>query len=97
MTGEMHKSEVTREAYPLHFAIADRLGGECKPFDQYQGPYVQTQHGKIWVCADDDSGFGFVYAEHFDAKSESFPLYEKDSDGLAAMYAEELVGTPHQD
>ncbi len=40
MTGEMIKSDVTREAYPLHFAIADELGGSVEPFDQYQGPYV---------------------------------------------------------
>lgn len=40
MTGEMHASEVTRENFPLHFAIAAALGGEVKPFDQYQGPYV---------------------------------------------------------
>lgn len=40
MTGEMHESEVTRENFPLHFAVADALGGEVKPFDQYQGPYV---------------------------------------------------------
>lgn len=40
MAGEMSAAEVTREAYPLHFAIADSFGGEVKPFDQYQGPYV---------------------------------------------------------
>lgn len=40
MTGEMVKSEVTREAYPLHFAIADEFGGSVEPFDQYQGPCV---------------------------------------------------------
>ncbi len=40
MTGEMHKSEVTREAYPLHFACADAVGGTVEPFDQYQGPYI---------------------------------------------------------
>ena len=40
MTGEMHRSEVTPEAYPTHFAIARALGGTVEPFDQYQGPYV---------------------------------------------------------
>ena len=40
MTGEMHPSEVTREAYPLHFAVADALDGTVHPFDHYQGPYV---------------------------------------------------------
>ena len=36
----MCASEVTPEAYPLHFAVAKEFGGEVKPFDQYQGPYV---------------------------------------------------------
>lgn len=97
MTGEMHRSEVTREAYPLHFAIADYLGGHVEPFDQYQGPYVGSDHGRLWICCDDDSGFGYVYAEQQDAKSESFPLYEDDSPSLAAQFAHELVGLPPED
>lgn len=40
MTGEMYASDLTEEAYPLHFAIAKACNGEVKPFDQYQGPYV---------------------------------------------------------
>lgn len=40
MTGEMFKDEVTQESYPVHFAVADSLGGTVEPFDQYQGPYV---------------------------------------------------------
>lgn len=40
MAGEMTQSEVTRESYPLHFAIADAFNGTVKAFDQYQGPYV---------------------------------------------------------
>lgn len=40
MTGEMYKSDVTEEEYPLHFAIAKALGGTVEPFDVYQGPYV---------------------------------------------------------
>ncbi len=40
MTGEMLKCEVTREAFPTHFAIADAVGGTVQPFDVYQGPYV---------------------------------------------------------
>lgn len=40
MTGEMCKADVTRDAYPLHFALADALGGTVHPFDVYQGPYV---------------------------------------------------------
>jgi hypothetical protein len=40
-TGEMSQSEADdREAWPMHHAIADALGGTVKAFDQYQGPYV---------------------------------------------------------
>lgn len=49
MTGEMSQSEVTRESFPLHFAIADKFGGEVLAFDQYQGPYVRTSRGKFWI------------------------------------------------
>ena len=38
MTGEM--TTVDRSEYPTHFAIAAALGGEVKPFDVYQGPYI---------------------------------------------------------
>ena len=38
MAGEMFKA--TREEWPSHYAIADAVGGEVKPFDVYQGPYV---------------------------------------------------------
>ena len=40
MTGEMYKDDVTREEFPVHFAIADAVGGTVEPFDVYQGPYV---------------------------------------------------------
>jgi len=42
-TGEMTQGELDatgRDEWPLHYAIADALKGEVKPFDQYQGPYV---------------------------------------------------------
>ena len=40
MAGEMTKSDLTKEDYPFHFAVAKSLGGLVKPFDLYQGPYV---------------------------------------------------------
>ena len=42
MAGEMTASEVTRENFPIHFAIADALGGTVHPFDYYQGPYIMV-------------------------------------------------------
>ena len=38
MTGEM--VTVVREEWPIHAAIAEAVGGELKPFDVYQGPYI---------------------------------------------------------
>ena len=43
MTGKMCKADVTREAFPLHFAVKDALkrrGVSVEPFDVYQGPYI---------------------------------------------------------
>ena len=40
MTGEMFAHDVTPEAFPLHFAVANALDGHVKPFDVYQGPYI---------------------------------------------------------
>jgi len=45
MTGEMcwidqNGVDSNGEEWPLHAAIAKELGGEVKPFDVYQGPYV---------------------------------------------------------
>ena len=38
MAGEMH--EARRDEWPTHFAVAEAVGGEVKPFDYYQGPYI---------------------------------------------------------
>ena len=84
MTGEMHYSEVTRDEYPWHFAIADALGGTVEPFDHYQGPYVRVDGCRVWICSDDGEA-GTVFAEPNVwegstrelgcAESEPFPLY----------------------
>lgn len=80
MTGEMSKSEVTRDAYPIHFAIADALGGEVHPFDQYQGPYVAVPHKgrarprRIWVSMICDNG-ARLYDEISDRQSSAFNPY----------------------
>ncbi len=89
MTGEMYQSDVTREAYPLHFAVADALGGVVNPFDQYQGPYVcigpdlcigQPPYaiapkglGIIRLWFQFDSGGVTVYNEANGRTSEPFP------------------------
>jgi hypothetical protein len=50
MTGEMSKQDVTRDAYPLHFAIARALNGRVEPFDVYRGPYIRIGHDRIWIA-----------------------------------------------
>lgn len=49
MTGEMSRSDVTREAYPSHFAIARVVKGTVHPFDVYQGPYILAPAGRLWI------------------------------------------------
>lgn len=56
MTGEMTKDELTREAFPLHFAAADLAdGAEVRPFDYYQGPFVNVPaQGNFWLVPDNE-------------------------------------------
>jgi hypothetical protein len=51
MTGEMCKDDVTREEFPLHFAVADAVpGASVEPWDVYQGPYIQLPgYGCYWL------------------------------------------------
>ena len=80
MTGEMSKADVTREAYPIHFAIADALGGDVRPFDVYQGPYVyvpargRMRARKFWLISED--GFDArIYDEISDRQSPRFFVF----------------------
>ena len=76
MTGEMHESEVTRESYPVHFAIADILNGTVRPFDQYQGPYILTSKGRLWLVSQ-DCVLATIYNE--DNQCESKPFFVEDT------------------
>jgi len=64
MTGEMSRSEVTRDRYPDLFQILDNLekmGASVvpEPFNVYQGPYLEC----IWKGI----GFQIWYGEHPDS------------------------------
>lgn len=83
MTGEMSKADVTREAFPVHFAIADELGGSVHPFDVYQGPYIRARGHKLWLM--DDEGFCVIYDET--THLQSVPCF----DGDAALIASDLI------
>ena len=94
MTGEMHESEVTRENFPLHFAIADALDGEVKPFDQYQGPYILTKAACLWLAPAAppyDSAFAIIYNEATDRSSAEFPLWGPDEVALAIAAARSVI------
>lgn len=88
MTGEMSRSEVTPEAYPVHFAIANALGGTVHPFDQYQGPFVSAAGHRLWLTGEGD-GFVAVYSETAHRQSQWFP--ESMGEELAPDEARELI------
>lgn len=98
MAGEMSQEEVTRESYPSFFAVADALGCGVRAFDQYQGPYVDTNGlGSLFLCSEEkvltgDNGFqvpystGLVYwyNDYNEMVSEKFPHFLDDSDYVEA-------------
>ena len=87
MTGEMSCADVTREAFPAHFAIADALGGTVHPFDVYQGPYVLARGHRLWIS--DDGNGAVVYDETTRRQSERFP--ECFAEEFAPSAAESLI------
>lgn len=94
-TGEDDSGNV----WGAHAAVARALGGELRPFDQYQGPYIALQleggSAKLWGVTEDDSGFCKWYLEYYtDGKlqeefSETFPC-SNDAAGVDEAVA--LVG-----
>ena len=111
-TGEMTQQELDangREEWPLHYAIADALGGTVKPFDQYQGPYVligsevrgqgvyapaTRMEGTVRLwISSEDGEMGVVYNEDNEKQSEPFPLYSSYAAESAVDAAQEVLGT----
>ena len=89
MTGEMNKADVTRDAFPLHFAIARALRGTVLPFDVYQGPYVRTAHGRLWLCS--NGGATTVYNEDRGTLSLPFWPYGLGATRRACKAAREVA------
>ena len=81
-TGEMSKADVTREAYPIHFAIADAVGGTVEPFDVYQGPYISTDQGKLFITVE-EGGMATVWNESTHNESNAF-FYDDESGAIDA-------------
>jgi len=47
MAGEM--THVNPDEWSTHKAVADALGGRLRPFDQYQGPYIDWMGKQIFI------------------------------------------------
>ena len=93
MAGEMTKDEVTEENYPDHFRIAKFLGGSVEPFDQYQGPYIQSPKlGRLWLEYRPEWR-GFIVGEGpvFFLDKESALAEGKQALGTIPLPPEELV------
>jgi hypothetical protein len=90
-TGEMSQGELDatgREEWPMHYNIADALGAEVKPFDQYQGPYVRVPEGRLWVTTPEGAGDGaelIVWNEHNRKSSEPFMWDDENAAVDAAL------------
>lgn len=70
MTGEMGCIDqdgydpLNKERWVIHAAVAKAVHGELKPFDVYQGPYIQTAKGALWIqCDPKDELTGIVYRD----------------------------------
>ncbi len=88
MTGEMHKSEVTKEAFPLHFKLAKKYRGRVMAFDYYQGPYVFIEgKGRIWLSSD-DGVWAYWYADYSEIASSHFPINALTARAALKAYAE---------
>lgn len=98
MAGEMSQADVTREGFPLHFAIADWCKGEVRAFDVYQGPYVRSKLGQFWIVGH-ESGECTVYNGRNRKESARFwPHWQEDemATELAVSAAEEVVARPDE-
>lgn len=90
-TGEMSQAELDengREEWPMHYNIADALGAEVKPFDQYQGPYVRVPEGRLWVTTPEGAGDGaelIVWNESNRKSSEPFMWDDENAAVDAAL------------
>jgi len=92
MTGEMNYInqngiDSNGEVWGLHAALAEACGGELKPFDSYQGPYISITgtSAKLWLVEDnqDLSGYAHVYREDTEEYAD-FDLSDTESAICAA-------------
>ncbi len=47
MASEMN--HVNPDEWPIHKAVAEALGGQLRPFDEYQGPYIEWRGRRLFL------------------------------------------------
>jgi hypothetical protein len=100
-TGEM--TSVDPEEYSTHFAIAKALGGEVKPFDVYQGPYISIG-GDVRVSdalTDPDANGPYAMAPRIKGLVRLW-ISVDENDDLCHVYNEDnekvsTIGFPYED
>jgi hypothetical protein len=107
-TGEMSQAEADDpEAWPMHHAIADALGGKVKAFDQYQGPYIligsEVRGRGVYAPAIPMKGTVRLWIQTV-GEGEELQVYNEDNEKLSQTFfwddneaaieaAKEVLGT----
>lgn len=104
MTGEVawiNKSgeDSNGEVWATHAAVAHAVGGTLEPFDKYQGPYIASPVGALWLCIVDDDAYptgaiGYVFCARYEACSLLFLAWD---DAAAGEAARGLVDSLHEE
>ena len=78
------------ESWALHAAVAKAVSGELRPFDKYQGPYIRSPKGTLWLYSD-DGYVAYVWNESTDKTSDPFPMWGKAAEEYAAYAALSVI------
>ena len=62
------------DEWGTHAAVARAIGGKLRPFDVYQGPYINAGMATLWICPIDESR-AVIYREDFNACSMPFYMH----------------------
>ena len=104
MTGEMYQIDQSGldndgNVWGLHAAISKAVGGEPKPFDQYQGPYIvvgpDLTAGKR-PYAVPVQNLGIVRLWIVNADEYSLQVYREDTDKLSFGFLPHMIETAIQ-
>lgn len=64
--------DITRETCPLHFAIADAVGGVVNSFKASLDPFIETDQGNLFVIYEEGTGMAVVWNEQTTNESNAF-------------------------